>query len=96
MTEEPKRTQSDPATLLESDLAEIRTLLREAVKIGRDEGHWLERRTGAMAAASRLFAVAINATATIVKIKNQNAAGASSEKSKTTSCAPSQSPRVRP
>jgi hypothetical protein len=67
MTNEP--THQEPSAALESDLADIRALLREAVALGKAEHKAAETRIAAMTAATRLFSAATKGSEIVARLK---------------------------
>jgi septal ring-binding cell division protein DamX len=69
MTDETETSHIDLSAALEVDLAAVRTLLQQAVAMGREEGRLNSQRVSLMGAASRMLTAATGASAVLAKLK---------------------------
>ncbi len=66
-----EKQNPNPAASLESDLAEIRLLFRQAVEIGNNMERNVDTRLAMMAAASRLFAATTQGCAVLARLRGE-------------------------
>ncbi len=69
MTDQTEPTTQNPASALESDLGDIRALLRQAVALRNNTGRSAEARLAAMTAATRLFSAAAKGSEMLARLK---------------------------